>query len=77
MNKTLACKRCGEQVDVPERQLSVVCQDCAEKNLAVKELEEEEHETSFLFAERFRARLLADAGFRKGYLHQRAIQKTK
>jgi hypothetical protein len=75
--KTLLCKICGEEVEVPDRQLSVECQACAEKDWAEKELIEEflEDPSQAAFSEQIGAKL-ADPHFRKSYLHKRALEKA-
>lgn len=41
MKKTLNCKVCGEEIEVPATRVSAVCEDCAERALAIKELNSE------------------------------------
>lgn len=75
MFKTLKCKTCGEEVRVPDCWLSVVCTDCAEASLAEKEYQEQLADSPTAFGEQLHAHL-AKVDFRKGYLHQRAMEKA-
>jgi hypothetical protein len=62
---------------VPERQLSVVCPECAEKNEARKELEEEESFLPSLFPGTLHAAIDTDPGFRREFLELRAARKAR
>ena len=77
--KTLRCKRCGEAVEVPEQVISKLCQTCAEEAQAERELIEEIEEEGLPLqqAEQVYIELATDAGFRKSYLHHRAIEKAQ
>jgi hypothetical protein len=75
--KTLCCKLCGEEVEVPDRQLSVVCLNCAEADLAEREFSEARVvPLSPECGEQLHA-ALDDARFRKGYLHHKALGRAK
>lgn len=77
MTKILNCKVCAEPVEVPERQKSIICAPCAEKQLAEKEMEEEFRENPP--PEKYRALVkewLAHPDFRRAYLHRRAAEKS-